>query len=116
MRAPSTHLYLLTFPLLIAACASTPPPAAAPAAADAGRYVAPVDKLTGDQIVALQRQGYKLVNSNGETLFCITEPKTGSHLGHENICLTEREMVTLRERTERNLQNIEMQIPPRSGN
>ena len=116
MPAPSTCFYPLICTLLIAACASTPPPAAAPATADAGRYVAPVDKLTGDQIVALQKQGYKLVNSNGETLFCINEAKTGSHLGHENICLTEREMVTLRERTERNLQNIEMQVPPRSGN
>jgi hypothetical protein len=116
MRAPSTHLFPLISTLLIAACASTPQPAAAPATGNAGRYVASVDKLTGDQIVALQRQGYKLVNSNGETLFCINEAKTGSHLQHDNICLTEREMVTLRERTERNLQNVEMQVPPRSGN
>jgi len=116
MTAPRTLWLPLSLSILLAACASAPKPAATAAAPPAPRFVAPVDKLTGDQIVALRKQGYKLVDSNGQTLFCMTETKTGSRLQKDNICMTEQEMVTLRERTERALQNTVMQVPPRQGN
>jgi len=119
MRVPSTHVFPLLLATMLGACASAPKlvsaPAAAPAAARVATEVVPVDKLTGEQIVALQRQGYKLVNSNGQTLYCMTEARTGSRLQKDNICMTEREMVTLRERTERGLQNTMMQQPPKQG-
>ncbi len=115
MTAPRTLLLPLSLSLLVAACASAPKPDAAPAAANTPRYITPVDKLTGDQIVALQRQGYKLVDSNGQTLYCMTETKTGSRLQKDNICMTEQEMVALREQTERGLRNTEMRVPPKQG-
>jgi hypothetical protein len=115
MRSPTTYFLPPVLILLVVACASGPKPATAPATAAARRDVVPVDKLTGDQIVALQRQGYKLVNSNGETLFCNSEAKTGTRLQHDNVCMTEQEMVALRERTEQSLRNTEMQVPPKQG-
>jgi hypothetical protein len=128
MTAPRTLLLPLSLSLLVAACASAPRPGAAPAApaapatatapaaATTPRFVAPVNKLTGDQIVALQKQGYKLVDSNGTPLFCLTENKTGSRLQKDNICMTEQEMVMLHERTQRDLENVERQVHAAQGN
>ena len=103
------------FALLTVACASAPKPAATAAAQASPRAIIPVSKLTGEQIVALQRQGYKLINNNGETLYCATDFKTGSHLQHDNTCLTEKQMVTLREQTQRGLQNVSTPVPPKNG-
>ncbi len=116
----------ISLALLAAACASAPPREAsatttggAPAATAAGKSgapaVVPVSKLTSDQLVALQMQGYKMVTTNGETLYCTTDLKTGSHLVHDNTCLTERQIVNLREETQRRLQTASTPVPPKQG-
>jgi len=102
--------------VLAAACASTPPPAATAAAKPPQAAVVPVSKLTSDQLVALQMQGYKLVQSDsGEPLYCRTDLKTGSHLLHDNTCLTERQITHLREETQRALQTASTPVPPKQG-
>jgi hypothetical protein len=98
--------------LIMAGCATAPQPAAAPAATS---HVVPVSQLSAEEIVNLKRLGYKLVDNNGETLFCHTDTKLGSHLQHDNTCLTEREMIALREETQRRLQYITTQVPPMQG-
>jgi hypothetical protein len=72
--------------------------------------------LSGADIVALQHAGYKIVNQNGQTMYCNTDPRTGSRIAKDNICMTEQEMVALREETQRRLQNMTMQVPPPHGN
>ena len=107
--------------LIVASCASVPQtaathaPAAAPAAQSAVPRLVPVNKLSAEEIVSLQRLGYKLVTSNGETLYCHTDTKLGSHLQHDNTCLTENEMIALREETQRRLLYITTQVPPMQG-
>ena len=71
--------------------------------------------MKAEEIVALKRQGYTLVNSGGDTLYCHADLKTGSHLIHDSTCLTGKEIVELRERTQRGLQIVTMQqLPPQA--
>ncbi len=103
----------------VAPSAATPesaaPAAATPAAPAATPHVVPVNKLSAEEIINLKRLGYKLVDSNGKTLYCHTEIKLGSHLQHDNTCMTENEMISMREETQRRLQYIMTQVPPPSG-
>lgn len=105
----------ISLALLAAACASAPPREASATTTGAAPAVVPVSKLTSDQLVALQMQGYKMVTTNGETLYCATDLKTGSHLVHDNTCLTERQIVNLREETQRRLQTASTPVPPKQG-
>jgi len=72
--------------------------------------------LTAERIMQLQREGYKLVDRNGQTYFCRTEAKTGSHLAHETVCMTEAEITALREQTQRGLGRVMRERPPPQGN
>ena len=128
MRILNSVVSVCGLVLFMAGCAATPQPAAtaaaapaaatpaaAPAAPAASSHVVPVNRLSAEEIVNLKRLGYKLVDSNGETLYCHTDIKLGSHLQHDNTCLTEREMITMREETQRRLQIIMTQVPPKQG-
>lgn len=116
MRLDSRLFAALVFAYGLTACASAGKPAVPVSAAQpAAAQVVGVSKLTGDQIVGLQRQGYKLVTTNGATLYCRADPKTGTRLQHDNICMTEQEMITLRERTQQGLQNMTTQLAPPQG-
>lgn len=132
MRHPIFVLLTCGLAQLMTACASVPGPAApattpvaassaparstaAPAAPAAAPHVVPVSQLSAEEIVNLKRLGYKLVDENGETLYCHTDTKLGSRLQHDNTCLTEREMIALREETQRRLQYITTQVPPSQG-
>ena len=66
--------------------------------------------------MALQKSGYRIVDRNGEKLYCSTDPKTGSRIVHDNTCLTEKEMMALREETKRSMQNMARELPPPQGN
>jgi hypothetical protein len=112
--------------LIMAGCATAPQPATAPAAAPVAATAAaapaalaahamPVNKLSAEEIVNLKRLGYKLVDSNGQTLYCSSDIKLGSHLQHDNVCMTEREMIAMRDETQRRLQNIMTQVAPKQG-
>lgn len=110
--------------LMAAGCASNPPAATTTSGAAASDIakgqaipgsVAKDAGLSGEKIVALQRAGYKIVNKNGETLYCSTDPKTGSRITKDNTCMTEKELMALREETKRRMQNVTMQLPPPQG-
>ena len=70
---------------------------------------------TGDKLVALQREGYKIVDRDGETVFCRTEKKTGTQIARQTVCMTEKEMALLREQTQRQIGDISRQRPPPQG-
>ena len=115
MRVVRFTLSIGLYAVLAAACASTPRPAPTAVTPVVAPVVTSVNSLTADQIVALQKEGYRLVTSNGETLYCRNETKTGSRVEHEDVCMTAREALALREETKRNLQNVMMQRPPPQG-
>jgi hypothetical protein len=108
---------------LAVACASHPPvqepPSVAPVAAKTqpGGAVNPTTKndLNGDKILAMQRQGYTIVNKMGETYYCRQEMKTGTHLPADTVCVTEKEADDLRELTQQRLNNVTLQRPPPQG-
>jgi len=77
----------------IAGCAGHPQQSGAPA----GQPVAqqPVTKqvpVTLSNATEVQHAGYKLVNKDGEKLYCRTDPITGSRLQTKTQCLTEQEL------------------------
>lgn len=84
--------------VLLAACASTQstkpaakaiaPPAKATAS---GAPAATPDKfatIDGTNIVEAQKAGYKVVNDNGQNLFCKRDLVTGTRLKYRTTCLT----------------------------
>jgi hypothetical protein len=93
--------------------ASTP---AAPAQPAAPQAEGDPQKLTADRIMQLQREGYKLVNRDGQTYYCRTEAKTGSHLARDTVCMTEEEIIALRDQTKQGLGRVTRELPPRHGN
>jgi len=85
---------------------------AKPVADPAGK----VGPLTGEKVLALQHEGYTIINRNGEIMYCRAEPKTGTRITHDTVCLTEKEMLALREETQRDLGNVMRQQPAKQGN
>jgi hypothetical protein len=84
---------------LLAACASTPPakPTAqvAPPAADskvAAASHAPAKEEFGtidaSNIADAQQAGYRVINDNGQKLYCKKDVVTGTRLGKRTTCLT----------------------------
>jgi hypothetical protein len=98
---------------LVGGCASQPDsPPAAPVAAP------PVASATATQAKTVQEAsiaGYRIVNQNGEPMYCREQLKTGSHLRKETICLTAKELEIAREASKRNLEQMQRRIPPPHG-
>ena len=59
-----------------------------------------------------KKRGYTLVNNNGETLYCRSDFKTGSHVQKETTCLTGKELDALRDQTRQSLQSLKPSAPP----
>jgi hypothetical protein len=60
-------------------------------------------------------RGYKVIEKNGEKLYCSKRLATGSHLKQQQTCLTQKELDELKDATRRGLQNISRQAPPPQG-
>lgn len=93
--------------VLLVGCAGQPPAAPPPLAAQPPAVAAPAAaspaqpkpapethrvKVDAFNVVEVQRAGYKLVNKDGQSLFCRTDFITGSHVRTTTICLTEQEL------------------------
>jgi pyruvate/2-oxoglutarate dehydrogenase complex dihydrolipoamide acyltransferase (E2) component len=110
--------------ILIAGCASQPqtaatsaapapaPAADAPAAAPATSAVAKAEPKT---VQEAQKAGYKIVTEKGKTVYCREQPKTGTRVRTETICLTAEEIEAAREASRRNLDQMQRAIPPPQG-
>ena len=76
-----------------AATAGQPVTATAPAAAATTKgpmtRQVPVD---ASNVAEVQRAGYKVVNKEGEKLYCRSDPITGSRVQMHTQCLTEQEL------------------------
>jgi hypothetical protein len=49
-----------------------------------------------------RKAGYRIVNQDGEPMYCREELKTGSHARKDTICLTAEELAMVREAARRN--------------
>jgi hypothetical protein len=77
----------------VAGCAGHPqqsgPAPGQPVAQQPATKQVPVTMANATEV---QHAGYKLVNKDGEKLYCRTDPITGSRLQTHTQCLTEQEM------------------------
>ena len=111
--------------LTVAGCAgqpSQPPPVApvkyisnAPVVDPAKAAAVRTDKDWAKLVSEAKRRGYTLVNQDGETLFCHTGTRTGSHVVADTTCVTEAQMDNMRRATQQVLQTNQLQAPPPQG-
>ena len=100
------RLSVLAAALVLAACASKPQEAPAERQA----------KVDSSNIVEVQKAGYKIVNKDGQKLYCRRDLNTGSHVRHTTSCLTEEEMTALIEASRRGVDQMTRErIPPRGN-
>src|SRR6267154_4510910 len=97
-------LTLVTLTTFVAACASPQNVSRVePPAHDSPSASHQTPPSVGEALLIAQRQGYTLVNKNGETYYCRDEKKTGSRLAHSTVCLTQKDRDSLRQQTQRSL-------------
>jgi hypothetical protein len=84
---------------IVAGCAGHPeqaaPAAGQPAVAPAATAKGPATRqvpVTLANVAEVQRAGYKIVNKDGQKLYCRTDPITGSRVQTHTQCLTEQEL------------------------
>jgi hypothetical protein len=87
---------LLASALLIAACANQPS-TTAPSGASADRDV------DAQRVAEAMRHGYKLVNTEGEVLYCRSDFATASHIQKNTVCLTAQQLDDLDQKNQRML-------------
>jgi hypothetical protein len=90
---------------LVAGCATGPK-------APAEEHVVPLDATN---IVPAQRAGYKIVNKDGQKLYCKRSLNTGSHLRYTTTCLTEKEWEELADDSKRSIQAMKRDLIPKQG-
>ena len=85
----SSRLFMFALAVAAAGCASHP--AAQPAVASAQP---PVAQAGADEafVAELRKTGYKVVEKDGEELYCRRESVTGSNITTRTTCLTERQV------------------------
>ncbi len=108
---------LLIGVLAIPACAgqpSSPPPAPTHYVTASGQTLTSVPEGDIDEkrLSDAKKQGYTLVNKDGETLYCRTDLKTGSHVQKVTTCLTGQELDALHDQTRQGLNTLRPLPPP----
>jgi hypothetical protein len=103
VAAPATGT--ATAPVTGTATATATAPAPAPAAAAAGQpqQTASDDELDKKRLAEAIKHGYKVVNTNGEVLYCRSDLATASHIQRNTVCLTARQIDQLDMRNQRDL-------------
>ena len=90
---------------LIAGCASTEK-------APPQEREVPIDS---NNIVDAQQAGYKIVDKDGQKLYCKRTLNTGSHLRYTTTCLSEAEWQQLREASRQGVEAMRRTAPPPRG-
>lgn len=102
---------------MVAGCAgqpSSPPPTPTQYVNATGQTLAAASSGDVDEkrLADAKKRGYTLVNTNGETLYCRSDFKTGSHVQKETTCLTAQELDSLHDQTHQSLQSLKPSPPP----
>jgi hypothetical protein len=100
------RLSVMAAALVLAACASKPQEPAAE------RQV----KVDSSNIVEVQKAGYKIVDKDGQKLYCKRDLNTGSHVRYTTSCLTEAEWTAMRDASRRSVEQISRERLPPRGN
>jgi hypothetical protein len=90
---------------LIAGCATS-------AKAPPEEREVPID---ASNIVPAQQAGYKIVNKDGEKLYCKKTLNTGSHLRTTTTCLSEKEWEQLQDASRQSVEAMRRTAPPPHG-
>lgn len=64
-------------------------------------------KVDASNVADVQRAGYKVVNKDGEKLYCRTDLVTGSHVRTKTTCLTEQELYDQMQEMRHTMEDIE---------
>jgi hypothetical protein len=91
MKTSKLALLIASFALL-GACASTP---------EKPKEVPSHTNVTLDEINLAVENGAQLQNEKGEEMVCRREPKIGSRLARETICMTNAEWLRVSEESQR---------------
>ena len=91
MKTVNFALFAASF-LLLGACASAPTQLA---------KAAPNPSVTLDEINLAIENGVKLQDEKGEEMICRREPKIGSRIARETICMTKNEWFLVSEESQR---------------
>lgn len=70
----------------------------------------PVD---ASNIVEVQKAGYKIVNKDGQQLYCKRDLNTGSHLRYTTTCLTAQELQAVLDASRRSVEDMRRIPPPK---
>jgi hypothetical protein len=73
-------------------------------------------KLDSSNIVEAQRAGYKVVDKDGQKLYCKRDLNTGSHVRYTTACLTEEEWRAMADSSRRSVEAMSRARPPKQGN
>jgi hypothetical protein len=66
----------------------------------------PVD---AKNVVDVQRAGYKIVNRDGQTLYCRRDVATGTHINNQTTCLTEQQLAEQMSDSQQGLERVQQQ-------
>jgi len=100
------RLSVMAAALVLAACAGKPPEPTAE------RQV----KVDSSNIVEVQKAGYKIVDKDGQKLYCKRDLNTGSHVRYTTSCLTEQEWTAMQDASRRSVEQMSrVRIPPRGN-
>ncbi len=96
---------------------SSPPPPPTRYVTATGQPLTSVSEsdIDAKRLADAKRRGYKVVNTDGETLYCRTDFKTGSHVEKQTTCLTAHELDALRDQTRQGMQTLIKPIGPPQG-
>jgi hypothetical protein len=71
--------------------------------------------IDASNIVPAQQAGYKIVNKDGQKLYCKKTLNTGSHLRTTTTCLSEKEWEEVQDASRRGIEAMRNTAPPPHG-
>jgi type IV pilus biogenesis protein CpaD/CtpE len=96
---------------LLAGCAQTSPTRPEPATTCVA-----TEAPAPTTLAEAQKLGYKIVNEEGQTLYCRESRKLGSHVQKDRVCLTEAQMYEARNSNQRQFEDMKKTVGQRKGN
>jgi hypothetical protein len=72
-------------------------------------------KIDAKLLADIKQAGYKIVNTNGEVVYCKAEAKLGSRVRSETTCLTAREFEMLHDNLQMSMSLLQQTPPPKPG-
>jgi hypothetical protein len=75
----------------------------------------PDGKIDAKLLAAIKQAGFKIVNTDGQVVYCKAEAKLGSRVRSETTCLTAREFEMLHDNLQISMSLLQQAPPPKPG-